>query len=258
MRRDRLRNGRRRGAITAADAADRQFSFVPAAGLGHGARSIGNDAVKLFIANKNYSSWSMRPWLAARSAGIPFEEEMVWLRQPETPALIRARSPNGRVPALIDGDLVVFESIAVLEYLAELAPGLWPQDRAARAHARSICAEMHAGFVPLRNRCSMNMKRAPAPIALDADVEANVDRIVAMWTDCRTRFGAGGDFLFGAFGNADAMYAPVVSRFHSYGVPVPPGVRAYMDAVMATPAWLEWEAAALAETQAIAETDAIC
>lgn len=213
--------------------------------------------MKLLIGNKNYSSWSMRPWLAARTAGIPFEEEIVPLRQADTSARIFAQSPSGKVPALIDGGLVVFESIAVLEYLAERAPELWPADRAARAHARSICAEMHAGFVPLRNRCGMNMKRKSSPIALDAAVQANVDRIVAIWLDCRARFGEGGAFLFGRFTNADAMYAPVVSRFHTYAVPVPPVARAYMDAVMATPAWREWEAAGLAETQVIADIDEI-
>lgn len=213
--------------------------------------------MKLLIGNKNYSSWSMRPWLAARMAGIPFEEETIWLRQPDTSARITAQSPNGKVPALIDGDVVVFESIAVLEYLAERAPELWPSERAARAHARSISAEMHAGFVPLRNRCAMNMRRKPAPIALAPDVEANIARIVAMWTDCRARFGEGGDFLFGRFTNADAMYAPVVSRFITYAVAVPPAARAYMDGVMATPAWQEWEEIALAESEGIAYIDEI-
>jgi glutathione S-transferase len=213
--------------------------------------------MKLLIANKNYSSWSMRPWLAAKAAGIAFDEEIVWLHQPDTAAIITATSPNGRVPALVDGGLVICESIAILEYLAETAPLLWPADRAARAHARSICAEMHAGFVALRNRCSMNIKRRPTPIDLAPQVRADVDRIVAIWADTKARYGAGGAFLFGAFTNADAMFAPVVSRFHGYGIPVPPGARAYMDAVMAFPAWKEWEAAALAEGHAIAGTDAI-
>jgi glutathione S-transferase len=213
--------------------------------------------MKLLIGNKNYSSWSMRPWLAAKAADIPFEEEVVWLRQPDTSARILTTAPNGRVPALVDGDLVVFESISILEYLAERAPILWPSDSAARAIARSICAEMHAGFVPLRSRCSMNIKRKPSRIELAPDVRADVDRIIAMWTDCRERFGAGGDFLFGRFTNADAMYGPVVSRFHAYAVPVPTIVKRYMDAMMATTMWREWEAAALKETQVIAETDEI-
>ena len=213
--------------------------------------------MKLLIANKNYSSWSMRPWLAAKMAGIAFEEQMIGLRQPDTAERIRAISPNGKVPALIDGDLVVFESIAILEYLAELAPALWPQERKARAHARAICAEMHAGFVALRSRCPMNIRRAPKAIALDGDVQANVARLVAMWSACRTQHGEGGAFLFGPFGNADAMFAPVVSRLHSYAVPVPAVVRTYMDAVMATSAWQEWEAASRAEVAVIADTDAI-
>ena len=213
--------------------------------------------MKLVIGNKNYSSWSMRPWLAAKAAGIPFEEEIIALRQDDTAARIRAYSPNGKVPALIDGDLVLFESIAILEYLAELAPELWPQARPARAFARSICAEMHAGFVPLRSRCPMNTRRKPSPIALDEAVEANVARLVAMWSACRTQYGAGGDFLFGRFGNADAMFAPVVSRLHVYAVRVPPVVRDYMAAVMATPAWLAWEGASRAEPLTIPDIDAV-
>ncbi|MDQ0394066.1 glutathione S-transferase [Labrys monachus] len=214
--------------------------------------------MKLVIANKNYSSWSMRPWLAAKAAGITFDEEMIWLRRPETAALIRVQSPNGRVPALIDGDTIVFESIAILEYLAEVAPALWPENPGERAHARSISAEMHAGFLPLRRACPMNIKRRPASIALDADVQANVERVIDLIAGCRARFGRDGAFLFGqAFSNADAMWAPVVNRLHVYDIPVPPIVRRYMDAVMATPMWREWEEAALAETEIIADIDAV-
>jgi glutathione S-transferase len=212
--------------------------------------------MKLLIGNKNYSSWSMRPWLAAKAASIPFEEEVVWLRQDETSARIRRFSPNGKVPALIDGDIVVFESIAILEYLAEKAPRLWPADVAARAHARSLCAEMHAGFVALRSRCPMNIRRKPSPIALDRAVKVDIDRLIGMWTDCRARFGAGSDFLFGRFTNADAMFAPVVNRFHVYAISVPPVVQSYMDAVMATPMWQEWEQGALGEDPVIADIDA--
>ena len=204
--------------------------------------------MKLYIGNKNYSSWSRRPWIAMKSAGISFEEEIVWLRRPDTPESLRRASPTGKVPVLVDGDLVIPESIAILEYLAERAPALWPADSSARAVARAISAEMHAGFAPLRMACSMEILRKPAPIPMAADVQANVDRIVAIWTHCRARFGAGGEFLFGkTFCNADAMFAPVVNRFHAYAIPVPGTVRAYMDAVMATPAWREWEAGARAE-----------
>lgn len=213
--------------------------------------------MKLVIANKTYSSWSMRPWLALKAAGLPFEEEMVWLRQPDTRARILAYGASGKVPLLVDGDVVVFESIAILEYLAEMAPHLWPDEPAARAHARSIVAEMHASFAPLRRRCAMSTKRRPSPIALDAEVQADIDRIVRIWTETRARFGAGGPFLFGRFGNADAMYAPVVSRFHVYAIAVPPEARAYMDAVMAHPAWLEWHRGAAGETMAIEDIDAI-
>ncbi len=215
-------------------------------------------AVKLIIANKNYSSWSMRPWLAARSAGIGFQEQMIWLRHPETSATIKTISAAGKVPILIHGDILVHESIAILEYLAEIVPALWPQDRDARAHARSIAAEMHAGFMPLRRNCPMNIKRRPKAIDLDSETLASVERVVDVFADCRARYGEGGDFLFGAgFNNADAMFAPVVSRLHSYHIKVPAVVRAYMDAVMATPAWREWEAAALEETKVIADIDAV-
>jgi glutathione S-transferase len=180
---------------------------------------------------------------------------VILLRQGDTSARIGALSPNRKVPALIDGEVVVFESIAILEYLAERAPQLWPEAPAARAHARSIAAEMHAGFAALRSRCPMNLKRRPAPLDLDAEVKANVERIVALWADCRARFGAGGAFLFGRFTNADAMYAPVVARFLSYQVPVPADAKAYMEAVTATPMWQEWLRGAMAETAAIDDYD---
>jgi glutathione S-transferase len=143
----------------------------------------------------------------------------------------------------------VWESLAILEYLAEKFPAakLWPGDLAARAHARTVASEMHAGFAPLRRHCPMNMWRPVKPRELPADAAENVRRIDALWTDCRTRFGGGGPFLFGAFGAADAMYAPIVSRFHTYGIEVREAARAYMAAVMALPAWREWRAAALKE-----------
>lgn len=214
--------------------------------------------MKLHIGNKAYSSWSLRPWIAMKAAGLAFEENVIILRQPDTKARILAVSPNGKVPVLHDGDVIVPESIAILEYVAELAPALWPADREARAHARAIAAEMHAGFLPLRQRCATNFRRAPKCIAISDEVRANVERIVAIWTETRARHGAGGDFLFGTtFTNADAMFAPVVNRFHVYDIAVSPVARRYMDAVMATPMWRDWIDGAEAEPHSIADIDAI-
>ena len=164
---------------------------------------------------------------------------------------------TGKVPALVDGKVQVWESLAILEYLAEKHPAvrLWPEDTMARAHARAIACEMHAGFSPMRRHLPMNMRRPVVPRALPPAVQSNVLRIERMWADCRERHGAEGAFLFGAFGAADAMYAPVVSRFHTYGIEVGPAARAYMDAVMALPAWGEWRTSALMEPWVLAEDE---
>jgi glutathione S-transferase len=207
-------------------------------------------ALKLIIGNKNYSSWSLRPWIAMRHAGIAFDEELVPLYEPGSREKVMKYSPTGTVPCLVDGDLTVWESLAILDYLADKFPDkkLWPDDLKARGHARAISSEMHAGFGPLRQHCSMNMRRdRNKPRELTPQVQANVDRIDTIWSETRSRFGAGGPFLFGAFSNADAMYAPVVSRFASYSIPVSPTARSYMEAVMALPAWKEWEEAARVE-----------
>jgi glutathione S-transferase len=213
----------------------------------------------LTIGNKNYSSWSFRPWIAMKVAGIPFDEEVISLDAKDFKPRVTKVSGTGKVPALADGDgqVLVWESLAILEYLAEKFPNarLWPADPAARAHARAVAAEMHAGFVPLRRLLPMNMWRPVQKRELTPDVQPNVRRIEAMWTDCRTRCGEGGAFLFGAFGAADAMYAPVVSRFHTYSVEVNAVARAYMDAVMALPAWGEWRAAALEEPWVLPEDE---
>jgi glutathione S-transferase len=203
----------------------------------------------LTIGNKNYSSWSFRPWLALRAAGIPFEETVLPLYLPGSKEQLLARSPAGKVPILQDGPVTVWESLAILEYVAEKFPdaGLWPADAMARAHARAIAGEMHAGFLPLRRQCPMNVRRPVKKLALNDDAAANAARIDAMWADCRARFGGGGPFLFGRFGAADAMYAPVVSRLHTYAVEVDPASSAYMQAMMALPAWQEWYAAARKE-----------
>lgn len=205
----------------------------------------------LVMGNKAYSSWSLRPWLAMKQAGLPFAETVIPLRQPDTAARIAAHSPSGRVPCLLDGDLVLWDSLAICEYVAELAPGagLWPADRAARAVARAVSAEMHSGFVSLRTTMSMDLKRDLKGQGMTEATAADIARIEALWADARTRFGgpAGGPFLFGAFTIADAMFAPVVTRLETYGVAVSPVSRAYMDAVLALPAMREWIAAAKAE-----------
>jgi glutathione S-transferase len=211
--------------------------------------------LRLVIGNKNYSSWSLRPWIAMKVAGIPFDETVIPLYVDGSPEQIRQHSPAGKVPILHDGDVSVWESLAIIEYVAEKFPsaGLWPSDLAARAHARAISTEMHAGFVPLRSECGMNMWRPHIKKALSADALTNVARIEAIWSGARARYGAGGPFLFGAFSAADAMYAPVVSRFETYAVDVKPETKAYMDAVRALPAWKEWRAAAMKETWELAK-----
>jgi glutathione S-transferase len=211
----------------------------------------------LIIGNKNYSSWSFRPWIAMKVAGIPFDEMVISLNAPDFKPRVSAVSGTGKVPALDDNGVHVWESLAILEYLADRFPEarLWPDDPAARAHARAVASEMHAGFLPLRRACPMNMWRPVLPRQLDEAALANVRRIDALWTECRTRFGAGGPFLFGRFGAADAMYAPVVSRFHTYAIDVGPAARAYMEAVMTLPAWSEWRAAALKEPWVLPEVE---
>ncbi|MCW5688794.1 MAG: glutathione S-transferase family protein [Pseudolabrys sp.] len=205
----------------------------------------------LVIGNKNYSSWSMRPWIAMKAAGIAFDEVLIPLYGEGSAEAILKYSPAGKVPILHDGDVAIWDSLSILEYLAEKFPdaGLWPKDTAARALARSVSAEMHSGFQPLRQHCTMNLWLPPKPRPMPQEVYDNMKRIETIWADCRARYGKGGPFLFGErFGNADAMYAPVVARFHNYGLPVGQATLAYMDAVRATPAWKEWEEAGLKET----------
>jgi glutathione S-transferase len=214
-------------------------------------------ALHLIIGNKNYSSWSMRPWLAMKVLGISFSEELHSLDDADFKEHVTRVSGSGKVPALADGGIQVWESLAILEYLAEKFPqaGLWPANPAARALARAVAAEMHAGFLPLRRHLPMNMWRPVRARALPDDVAADVARVEFIWTDCRTRFGQTGPFLFGAFGAADAMYAPVVSRFHTYAVPVGPVAERYMRAMMALPAWMEWRAAALQESWVLSRNE---
>jgi glutathione S-transferase len=206
-------------------------------------------ALTLIIGNKNYSSWSLRPWIAMKVKGIDFVERVIPLYEPGSREQALQYSPAGTVPVLIDGKSHVWESLAILEHLAERFPkaGFWPAEAAARSHARVVAAEMHAGFAALRRHCPMNMWLPPKPRPQGEEVMADVRRIDALWSDCRTRFGRGGPFLFGPFCAADAMYAPVVARFFSYRLGVGELSRAYMGAVMALPAWTEWRAAALKE-----------
>ena len=213
--------------------------------------------LKLIIGNKNYSSWSLRPWIAMTAAGIAFDEVLIPFETAEFKRQVGTVSGSGKVPVLIDGDIHIWESLAILEYLAEKFPGagLWPKDVVARAHARVVANEMHAGFAPLRGHLPMNMWRPVIKRALPPEVVANVKRIEALWADCRARFGTSGPFLFGVFGAADAMYAPVVARLHTYDVDVAPATRMYMDAVRALPAWQQWQAAALKETRVFAEDE---
>lgn len=217
-------------------------------------------ALKLVIGNKNYSSWSMRPWMALKAAGIPFDEVVIPLYTGDADKQrILSFTRSGKVPVLVDGDITVWDSLAIIEYAAERFPEarLWPRDVATRAHARSVSAEMHSGFMALRKECDMNIHRPIRPRVLSADAKENIARIQQIWTECRMRYGKDGPFLFGAFGGADAMFAPVIHRFRTYDIEVTPPVRDYMATMLANAAFREWTDAALAETLVIErfETD---
>jgi glutathione S-transferase len=216
--------------------------------------------LKLVIGNKNYSSWSMRPWLALRANNIPFEEVFVSLYSGAADKQrILDFSRSGKVPILVDGDVTVWDSLAIIEYVAERFPEkqLWPEHPAHRAHARAISAEMHSGFAALRNECGMNLHRPIGAIALSDEARANIARVEEIWGECREHYGQSGPFLLGAFGAADAMFAPVVHRFRTYAVPVSKKTQRYMDTMMALPAFAEWTKAALAETIIIERFEAV-
>ncbi|MDH4192065.1 MAG: glutathione S-transferase family protein [Betaproteobacteria bacterium] len=205
----------------------------------------------LVLGNKNYSSWSLRPWLAMKVLGVPFEERYIALYRPESKQAIVRDSPSGKVPCLIDGETHVWESLAILEYLAETHGELWPEKRDARAWARSICAEMHAGFAGLRQHMSMNVRKSLPGKGRTPESLADVGRIVSIWSECRARHAAAGPFLFGRFSAADAMYAPVVLRFRTYAVELPEACRAYAEFMLALPAMQDWIEAAHRETETI-------
>jgi len=215
--------------------------------------------LKLVIANKAYSSWSMRPWLVLAHFHLPFEEVVIAMGQPDTHRKMLKFAPTGKCPSLHDGEIHVWESLAIIEYLAEKFPKkpIWPKTRRARAEARALANEMHGGFAALRQHLPMNMRRPVRRRALNSEVEADVARLEAAFAGTRRAFARGGPFLFGPFCAADAMFAPVVNRLHVYDVPVKRPTRVYMDAVMALPAWKAWEADAFAEKWTLEKYEAI-
>ena len=203
--------------------------------------------LKLVIGNRNYSSWSLRPWLALKQAGLPFEEIAIRLEESGAKAEIFKYSPSGKVPCLIDGKTVVWDSLAICEYLAEQVPSLWPADVAARAEARSISAEMHAGFGALRRSMPIEIHASKPHVVRSPEVLTDIARIVAIWEGCRARFAAQGPFLFGQFTVADAMFAPVVWRFKTSAVELPPAACEWVKMMCELPAMQDWQAGALAE-----------
>lgn len=215
--------------------------------------------LELFIANKNYSSWSLRPWLLLRHYGVAFDEVRLLLDTPDFAEQVGRWSPSHRVPVLHDGDRVVWDSLAICEYASErwLDGRGWPADMGLRAMARSAAAEMHSGFAALRSQMPMNVRRQPRLPHWDARADADIARVQALWHDLQTRSGQRGPYLCGAqFGIVDAMYAPVCVRFRGYGVALDATASHYLEAIFAMPAMQEWEAAALAETERVASDEA--
>ena len=217
------------------------------------------DRPVLVIGNKNYSSWSLRPWLLLRHFGVAFDEVRLALDSPDFTRQALRHSPTGKVPALRDGGLHVWDSLAICEYANErwLDGRGWPSDPAQRAVARAAAAEMHSGFTALRTQLPMNSRRQPDGYRWDAAAQADIGRICALWAELRGTYGTGGDFLFGQFGIVDAMFAPVAVRFDGYGVPVDGGAEPYHRALLALPALREWRQAGAAETEQLAATDAL-
>ena len=211
--------------------------------------------MKIIIGTKNYSSWSLRAWLAAREGGFNFGEIDIPLFMPGTRERILSHSPSGKVPCLNDNGVLVWDSLAIGEYLAEKQPALLPADPVARATARAVSAEMHAGFRDLRTHMPMNIRKDYRGFGRSPDVDEDIARIIAIWNDCRARFGAGGPYLFGHFTLADAAFAPVCFRCKTYGLEVNGAAGDYLATMLANKHMQEWEAAARAETESIAEED---
>ncbi len=215
----------------------------------------------LIVGNKNYSSWSLRPFMALAMADIPFDEKVIPFGQPTGNAkftkAVKRYSSAGLVPVLVHNGITIWDTLAIMEYLAETWPdrNLWPKTKAARALARSACAEMHSGFRNLRNACPMNLRRPTNPVPMNAAILGDVERIESLWRQCRKAHGKGGPFLFGKFGIADAMFAPIVTRFDTFEIKVADDTQHYMNAVLATPAFHEWKAAALKEKWIVAEDE---
>ncbi len=201
----------------------------------------------LVIGNRNYSSWSLRPWMLLKHLGLEFREVQIRLDTPTTKDEIEQYGPSGRLPVLLDGELRVWDSIAICEYVAELAGRGWPREAAARAVARSVCAEMHSGFGNLRTEWPMNARARNRHTLITPGLESDIDRVDEIWNDCRGRFGAAGPWLFGEYSVADAMYAPVVLRFNTYGARVSETARWYMATALEDAALQSWLAAAKAE-----------
>jgi len=211
----------------------------------------------LYFGNMNYSSWSLRPWVLLKHFNIPFEPKKVEVAGTGPNAMHCQYSPNGLVPCLHVDGFPIWDTLAIAEFLAERHPGLWPVEAMARARARSVACEMHSGFGAVRSAMPMNIKLRLKGAPLADAVTADVKRISDIWIDCRERFGRGGDFLFGNFSVADAMFAPVIWRFNTFNVELPRVATLYRDAMLALPAMKEWEAGALAETIAMLHYDAI-
>jgi glutathione S-transferase len=210
----------------------------------------------IYLGNKNYSSWSLRPWLVLKRLTVTFDEVVIPLYQPGSRETILKYSPSGKVPALHHGGVTVWESLAICEYLAESFANfeLWPNDPPARAMARAVSAEMHAGFAALRQHLPMNIRSSFPGRGVTPEVQSDINRIMAIWRDCRARFGEGrGEFLFGGFTIADAMFAPVVTRFRTYKLELERDAEAYCDTIMAMPAMQEWVAAAKNEPMIVEE-----